>query len=156
MERQVTVKRADEGEAYWLVTDRATIKATGADTGGAYALVELVVPPQAGPPPHLHRREDEGFFILEGDFEFLAGDHTLRATAGDFVYGPRNIVHTFKNVGSTPGRILGVVSPPGFEEFVREAGVPVAESPTPPEGPPDTERLLQVAEKYGIEIMLPQ
>lgn len=155
-ERQISVKASGEGRAYWVGADHVTIKASGSDTEGAYALVDVVVPPGAGPPPHVHHREDEAFSILEGTFEFLAGDKTVRVNAGNFIHAPRNIVHTYRNVGSTPGRMLVVASPPGFERFVAEVGVPVTEGATPPQAPPDVNEFARVAASYGIEILLPQ
>jgi mannose-6-phosphate isomerase-like protein (cupin superfamily) len=152
--RAAKVVQAGEGRAFWLVTDHVTIKVAGEETDGAYVLAEVVVPPDGGPPPHVHHREDECFTILEGEFEFLAGDRTVRAGAGAVVFGPRGVPHTFKNVGSAPGRMILVASPAGFERFVADAGVAVAESPRPPAGPPDVEALTAVAAKYGIELVV--
>lgn len=153
--RQIAMLTHGSGAAYWVGADHVTIKASGEQTEGAYALLEVVVPPNAGPPPHIHHREDEAFSILEGDFEFLAGDETVRATAGDFIHAPKGIAHTYTNVGSVPGRMIVVASPPGFERFVAEVGVPVAESPTPPTAPPDVAKFVRIAGSYGIEILLP-
>lgn len=155
-ERQISVKAAGAGAAYWVGADHVTIKASGEDTEGAYALVDVIVPPGAGPPPHIHHREDEAFSILEGEFEFLAGDKTVRVVAGDFIHAPKNVIHTYRNVGLSPGRMLVVASPPGFERFVAEVGVPVTEGASPPQTPPDVAEFVRVAASYGIEILLPQ
>jgi quercetin dioxygenase-like cupin family protein len=147
-----------EGKSFWLAGDLATFKATSVDTGRAYLLMEVTTPPQGGPPPHMHTREDEVFYILEGTFEFLAGDQTITATAGSCVSGPRGIKHTFKNVGTTPGRFLLIASPPeGFESFVKAAALPATDrsSPSPPPGPQEIEQLVAVAEEHGIQILGP-
>ena len=155
-DREIKVLPEAAGAAYWVGADHVTIKASGEETENAYALVEVVVPPGAGPPPHVHRREDEAFSILEGEFEFLAGDQTVRVAAGAFIHAPKNIAHTYKNVGASSGRMLVVASPPGFERFVAEVGVPVTPGATPPQAPPDVAEFVRIAASYGIEILPPQ
>ncbi len=145
----------DEGQQYTLVSDTYTFKATGEDTGGAYTLFTAHVPPGGGPPPHIHHREDESFTVLEGEFEFLAGDRVVRAGPGDFVFGPRDIPHNFKNVGTESGRLIIICSPAGFEHFVAETAAEVPEGATRPDGLPDLERLVEIAGRYGIEILPP-
>jgi len=143
------------GQSYWVARDYLTVKLSGRETGGAFSVIETLAGPQVGPPPHVHSREDETFYVLEGTFEFLAGDRTLTATAGAVVYGPRGVPHTFKNVGDTPGRLLVVAMPAGFEEFVAEVGTP-AEDPATPPPPPDPayfERLVRIAGKHGIALV---
>jgi mannose-6-phosphate isomerase-like protein (cupin superfamily) len=146
-----------EGVSVWLLGDLYTFKALSEDTGGAFALWETTSPPEGGPPPHLHHREDETFYVLEGEMEFWAGGETIRAGAGSFVYIPRGTMHTFKNVGTTPARFLGTVVPGGFERFFLEVGEPATDRSTPPvsEGPPDVERLVATAAKYNCEIPPP-
>jgi quercetin dioxygenase-like cupin family protein len=148
---------AGAGDSYWVGGDFLTIKVAGKETQGAFSVVESVALPQGGPPPHVHTREDETFYVLEGTFEFLAGDRTITATAGSVVYGPRGIPHTFKNVGATNGRLLVVATPAGFEEFVAEVGTPAADAsvPPPPPGPDALERLVRVAGKHGIHLAVP-
>lgn len=146
-----------EGNSYWVVGDFITIKITGKDTQGAFAVVETTTAPQVGPPPHVHSREDETFYILEGTFEFLAGDRTFTATAGAMVHGPRGIPHTFKNVGDTTGKLLVIATPAGFEEFVAEVGAPGSDAgaPPPPPGPADIERLIAAGARHGIQLLGP-
>jgi quercetin dioxygenase-like cupin family protein len=107
-----------EGKALWVAGDLVTLKVVGEDTDGAILLGEEVSPPGGGPPPHIHHREDETFYVLEGEYEFLVGERTIRADAGSGVHDPRNIPHTFKNVGTTPARMLAFVTPAGFEVFL--------------------------------------
>ena len=145
----------DEGETLWFVGDLITLKMVGEDTAGAFALAEEITPPQGGPPPHMHTREDEAFLVLEGELEFVVGDRTITASAGSVVYGPRGIAHTFRNVGPTPSRMVVLIMPAGFEKMVEEVGEPVIDPSSPPEGPPDIERLAAVQRKYGVEMPPP-
>lgn len=145
----------DEGKALWVVGDLITLKVVGENTDGACTLLEEISPPQGGPPPHIHNHEDEVLYVLEGDIEFLLGDRTIPATVGDVFYGPRGIPHTFKNVGTTPSKVLGVITPGGFEGFFEEVGEPATDPSSPPSGPPDMEKIMAAAAKYGLEILPP-
>lgn len=141
-----------DGESLWMLDSLITFKLTGEDTGGGMALMDSVVSPHSGPPPHIHEREDETFYILEGEFAFLAGEETIWASAGSVVYGPRGIVHTYRNIGDEAGRFLTMITPSGFEEFFREVGEPVEDPSAPPEVTPEKiEKMLATAPKYGLE-----
>jgi quercetin dioxygenase-like cupin family protein len=149
--------RAGEGRAVWVVGDHYTIKASGEDTGGAFTLIEVRVPPQSGPPPHIHCREDEAFYVLEGEFEVHIDDQRLTAGPGSWVTLARGTLHHFKNIGSTPAKLLILATPAGLDQFFLEAGR-AATDPAPESGaatPEDIEKLLKIAPKYGIEIKLP-
>ena len=101
-----------------------------------------------GPPPHIHHREDESFFVLEGEFEFVVGGQARRAKPGDFLTGPKGVPHFFRNVGQTPGRLLIICRPAGFENFAREfAELPVDQ-------PPDIPRMIEIGKRHGIEFVL--
>lgn len=146
-----------EGPAFSAVGDVYRILASGEQTGGAYALTEARVLPGGGPPPHIHHREDEAFFVLEGEITFLLGDKKVAAKPGSFIQGPRGVPHAFKNESNAPARMLILVTPPGFEKFLAEFAQPIAsfEAPPAPVTPADIERLLAVAPKHGIEILPP-
>ena len=146
-----------EGPVFSAVGDVYRMLATGEQTGGAYVLSEARVPPGGGPPPHIHHREDEAFFMLEGEITFQLGEKKVVARAGTFIQGPRGIPHAFKNEGSAPARMMILVTPPGFENFMAEIGQPLPsfDSPPLPVAPTDIQRLLAVAPKYGIEILPP-
>lgn len=149
--------RAGEGRSAWVVGDLYTIKASGEDTGGAFTLIEVLVPPQSGPPPHIHRREDEAFYVLEGEFEVHLDGRRLTAGPGTWVTLARGSLHRFKNIGLEPAKMLILATPAGLDRFFLEAGRE-ANDPSPESGavrPEDTEKLLAVAPKYGIEIRLP-
>jgi mannose-6-phosphate isomerase-like protein (cupin superfamily) len=145
--------RAADGDAFWMVGDTYTIKASAQITGGAYGLVEASVPPGSGPPPHVHTREDEAFYILDGQLEFTAGEQTVLAGAGDFVYLPRGEMHRFTNPGIFPARALMLLSPGGFEGFFRDAGTPARPGePAPPFDPADAPRIASISARFGGEI----
>ena len=145
----------EEGRALSLVGDRITFKLTGTDTNNAFLLGEQVTPPGGGPPPHVHRHEDETFYILDGEFEFSLGDTTIRAVAGSVVYAPRNVPHRFTNVGALSGRLLVIVTPAGLEAFFAEAAAdPSDGSPRSPFSDEAIAKLVATAATYGIEIKL--
>jgi quercetin dioxygenase-like cupin family protein len=145
----------EEGKKLWVVGELITLKMVDSDTEGAFALIEEVTPPQGGPPPHMHTREDETFHVLEGEVEFVVGGRALSATAGSVVYGPRNIPHAFGNIGTTPSRMSVLITPGGLERMFEELGEPVTDASSAPEGPPDIERLKAVNQKYGVEVLPP-
>jgi mannose-6-phosphate isomerase-like protein (cupin superfamily) len=99
---------------------RVRIKATAADTSGVSSVMEIVSAGAGGPPLHIHRRHDEMFYVLEGEYRFRIGDEVLEAPAGTFCYARRGTPHTYASTGATPGRVLSVVTPGGLEEYVAE------------------------------------
>jgi len=150
------VLNAGGGKAYWVVGDLYTVLASGEDTGGAYALILAAVPPGGGPPPHVHRREDEAFYVLEGELAFRADGRDIPATAGAWVTLARGSLHTFRNVGTTTATMLIVVTPSGLEQFFAEVGLEATDrSSPPPVTPADVDRLLAAAPRYGLEIRPP-
>jgi quercetin dioxygenase-like cupin family protein len=133
-----------------------TIKATGEDTGGTYAMIEMLIPPQGGPPPHIHSREIESFYILEGSLSFWLSDRKFTGSAGCLVIAPPGLTHTFKNEGDATARVLLLITPAGLEEFFQEVGVPIKEESTLSEHftPENLERMVTTAYKYGVETKL--
>jgi len=97
-----------------------TYKISSHQTGGACALFEAITDPGVGPPPHVHHREDESFYVLEGAYEFLSGRETLRASAGSLLYVPKCTLHAHKNVGEGEGRILLNQTPGAVRNLLRE------------------------------------
>jgi len=146
-----------EGEAFSAVGDVYRVLASGRQTGGVYALSEIRVSPNNGPPPHIHSREDESFFVLEGEIDFQVGDEKITARPGTFIQGPRGIAHSFKNNTQMPARMLGFVTPAGFENFFNEFAQPVAsfDSPAIPPSKDEVDKLLAAAPKYGLQILSP-
>jgi mannose-6-phosphate isomerase-like protein (cupin superfamily) len=147
--------RPDEGHTIWFLTNRITIKATAQSTGGAFGLFESHIPPGFSPPLHIHHREDESFWVLEGEVTFVCGDRTFRAGPGSFVFTPRDVPHTFRVEGSTPARMLTLITPGGGEQFFASVGRPAEGAGFPPPGPPDIARLKEIGTQFDMAIVGP-
>ena len=151
------IRTPTQGRTIAVVGDVYRFLATGDDTNGKYAMWEAIVPPGGGPPPHVHSREEEGFYILEGEITLHVGDKRVVAMAGMFANMPVGTPHSFKNESNKPAKMLISVAPAGLEQMFFEFGVPLPEGSTtalpPKKG--EIEKLLAVAPKYGIEIKLP-
>ena len=152
------LRQTTEGRTIAVVGDVYRFLATGQDTNGKYALWEAIVPPGGGPPPHVHSREEEGFYILEGEITLTIGDKRLVAGPGVFANMPVGTPHSFKNESGNTARMLISVAPAGLERMFFEFGVPLPEGSTTalPPTKEEIEKLLAVAPRYGIEIKLPQ
>jgi quercetin dioxygenase-like cupin family protein len=125
------------------------VRATAEMTNGAFGLVEnWEMPPGFASPYHTHHREDESFYILEGQFALVIDGKWQRVGRGTFAFGPRGVPHGFKVVGNEPAQMLLQATPGGFEQFVIELGQPL----TDPVTPPDIPRLIETAARYGIDI----
>ena len=158
MPRLPTLKKPTEGRTIAVVGDVYRFLATGDNTHGTYAMWEAIVPPGGGPPPHVHSREEEGFYILEGEIVLQAGDRKIVASPGMFANMPIGLLHSFKNESSKPAKMLIIVAPAGLENMFFEVGVPLPDGSTTalPPTQEEIEKLLKIAPKYGIEILLPQ
>ena len=143
---------ADEGEAIWYAGSLLTVKANAESTGGAFDLVDELLPAGWAPPPHIHHREDESFYVIEGEITFFCGDQTFQAKPGAFVFLPRGVIHSFRVEGTTPAHMMMMCSPAGFVGFFRELGEPADERVLPPQRPLDIAKLRSVSLKYGAEI----
>lgn len=149
------LRRRGEGGPIWSLGGHFTTKLGTADGSTGLALVEAVAFRTTEPPLHIHHREDEAWYILDGQMTFHVASKVLLATAGSFVFAPRGIAHTF-TVDIEPTRVLVMATPAGFERFALELGIP-AESESPPADlavPPPTV-LGPIADRYGIEIVGP-
>jgi mannose-6-phosphate isomerase-like protein (cupin superfamily) len=147
----------DTYRVFSVVGDGYTFLLTAEQTDGAYAVFEFFVPPGSGSSPHIHHREDEAFYVIDGEFEFTIAGQPLRVGAGQSVFGQRSVPHNFKNVGSTPGRMIVTVTPAGLERFFAEVGTPLhsrQDAPVPP-SPEDILKLKQAAPKYDLEFVVP-
>jgi quercetin dioxygenase-like cupin family protein len=145
-----------EGEALWFLGCLATIKASSETTQGRVAVIEHLAPQGSGSPLHVHHNEDEWFYVTEGEITFWVGGTLFEASAGSFVYGPRELPHTF-TVTSPQARFLLVVEPAGFEGFMRVLSQPAEALTLPPQTvqPPEPELMMATAAEYGIEILGP-
>jgi quercetin dioxygenase-like cupin family protein len=145
-----------QGDSFWVLGDHYTFKVSSERCNGTLAVVEIIAFPQNGPPPHIHHYEDESFYVLDGAFSVLAGDETFEAGTGAFVHIPKHTLHTYKNIGTKPGRLLVILTPGGFENFWREIGEPARQDSDPPSPPQGiTEKLIALAPKYHLEIPPP-
>src|SRR5260221_1259342 len=125
------------------------IRVHGRDTGGVVSAVESHDVPGGGPPPHIHQREDETFKILEGEYEWTVGGKTFIAKEGATIFAPRGIPHTYRYLDKTPGRLMCIMTPSGFEGFFEEIGA------LGPEQQQDIGRAIAIAMTYGLEILPP-
>ncbi|HEX5230346.1 MAG TPA: cupin domain-containing protein [Bryobacteraceae bacterium] len=130
--------------------DQIRLKLDGRDTGGAYAMFEGIIRPNWGPPLHRHRREDESFYVLEGDFLFEVDGERFLAGPGTTVYAPKGTAHTFQNVGTKTGRILTTVQPAGVDQFFTELDA-VSRGMLAP----DMSVAGPIFERFGLELLGP-
>ena len=148
---------ADAGESVFLVGDTYTTLLSGAQTGGAFTLLEALVLPEAGPPPHAHHREEETFFLLDGHMVFNVGAETYNADPGTAIYVPRDIAHSYRNVGEGPAKMLFMYSPAGMEAMFPEIGKPGRRGVV---GPlldrAELAAMAGVAEKYHFSFITPE
>jgi len=142
------------GEARWWFAALAVIKATAADTAGQMTIVEVTEPPGAEAPLHVHHREDEAFWILEGEVTLEVGGTIIEARAGDYAWGPRDVPHRY-TVGENGCRMLFICVPGGFEDLVMAMSEPARARtlPPPPEDEPDWERMQAIAREHGCEVL---
>jgi len=144
-----------EGTPVWFLGNLMVVKATARSTNGAYGLLESLIPAGASPPLHVHYREDESFWVLDGALTIRCGAETYRATAGSYVFLPRGVPHTFRVDGDAPARMLTLLTPGGGEAFFVEGGRPAERMTLAPEGRPDLARLQKVALEFGSEFVGP-
>ena len=131
-----------QGERIHFMGQIALIRARGEDTGGLFSLMETRTPKGNGPSPHVHEREDEAFFVLEGEFTVTIWDDTFEAKSGSFVFAPRGVPHSYRATAS--GRHLTLVSPPGYERFFNDAAEAFIAGPN---------AVAAVAARYGVTIL---
>lgn len=147
---QAVIRQQGEGRAIAVVGDVYCFLATGDETNGKYALWEAIVPTGGGPPLHVHSREEEGFYILDGEITFTIDGKRMVATAGMFANMPVGVPHSFKNESGRSAKVLISVAPAGLEKMFFEVGVPVPQGATTTSPPTkeEIEKLLAVAPRY--------
>ena len=141
---------ARSGAPFNIFGDQIFVKLGGNDTDGNYAIMEGITPPQGGPPLHRHGREDESFYILEGEYLFEVDGKQIHAGPGCSVFAPRGSAHTMQNLSDTPGRLLVIVQPAGLDAFFSEV-----DRATRGMKEPDMSVVLPIFEKYGLEFLGP-
>ncbi len=137
------------GKAVNILGIPMLIRVQGRDTNGLLAVVESHDTPGGGPPPHVHHREDETFQVLEGEYEFMVAGKSLAAKAGDTLFAPREVPHTYRCVSPGGGVLSVVLTPAGFEGFFAEIGA------LTPQQQQDIPHVLEIAKKFGLEILPP-
>lgn len=140
----------DEDAAKYFLGVRSWLRAAAAETGGSMGIVEQALPRGFASPYHVHHAEDELWYVLEGDVRFVSGSTSLAIGKGGLAFLPRDVPHGFEVVGEAEARMLCVTTPAGFEGFVEELS-----EPAPPAGPPDMARLIEAAQRHGLEILGP-
>jgi quercetin dioxygenase-like cupin family protein len=151
-------RRLGGEQSYWTMgVHLLTWLAEGKHTDGRYSLSEALIPKAGGePPPHTHTREDESYYILEGEFTFRIGEQTVEAGPGDYVWLPRGIEHSFE-LKTEQAKALITIAPAGLEEAFKQVSEP-ARAPTlppPPEEPPNIEEIVALFGEYGVEFAPP-
>lgn len=158
-ERLPTVTAPGHDRSAWYLGWLLTFLATGEETGGRFSLTEVIGrrDHSVAPPPHIHRREEECFYVIEGAITCYFGGDVIDVPAGGFIVLPRDVPHRYE-IASHEARLLNVCAPAGFEGFYRAMSTPAAEIVLPPrpEGLPDIARLLAVAADFGVEILPPE
>jgi quercetin dioxygenase-like cupin family protein len=132
----------EAGKKFRVFGEPVEVLVAGEATGGLSTTLIQISPPGGGPPPHSHTNEDETFFVLEGEYEFLADKEWRKAEVGRAIHSGRGAVHTFRNAGTTEGRMLVFVAPAGMERYLEEISVLAM--------PQDAEQLMAISARYGI------
>jgi len=152
--QRIATLSTDSGEAWWWFGGLALIKVAGNQTEGKYSLIEMLYPPNLDVPLHVHTREDELFYVLEGKIAYTVGDVRADVSAGHTVFAPRNIPHGFIVTSAEPARYLIVYSPSGFEGFIRDTSTPARDLVLPPPATPPTPAQIEalstmMRDRYG-------
>jgi quercetin dioxygenase-like cupin family protein len=143
-----------EGKKYWFLGSLMEVKVKGEETEGAFSLLEEIDPPDFVTPLHIHRNEDEYFYVLEGEVTFTIGEEIIPAKPGTFVFAPRDVAHMYKIDNSNPAKIITMLVPAGLENLFIDCSVPASAYKLPPEGvETDMEKLFAQALEYGVEVL---
>ena len=134
------VRPTDEKKTIYGAGDEYAFLAAGDETNGRYFIMEALVPPGAGPPPHRQTREEEAFYVLEGTVTFRANDETIEAGPGTFLHIPSGAVHNFINESAEPARMLIFFAPPGIEVMFDEMAA-------------DPDSYVAIGREYGVEFL---
>jgi quercetin dioxygenase-like cupin family protein len=146
----------DAQAALWFLGALSQVRLSGAQTGGAFALADTLARRGNASPVHVHHRDDETFFVLDGELRVFVGEEEHTAGPGTVAVLPRSLRHAYV-VTSATARFLTLHTPAGFEQFAAEVGEPAQALTLPPEpaGPPDFAALAQAAARHQITILAP-
>jgi quercetin dioxygenase-like cupin family protein len=145
-----------DGPAYWFLNGLNIVLATSESTGGAFAMVHHTSAPGLATPYHLHHHEDEAFYVLDGEFTFIADAKKTVVGPGGYIFLPRGIPHGIRCSGSAPSTMLILAMPgTGYLGMMTEMAEPAKERVLPTPAPPDIERLTRLCAKYQIDLLGP-
>ena len=147
LEQKTVIVEPDGGKTWNIFSLQIVGKIMSEQTDGAYSVVLSTTPPNGGPPLHVHDREDEVFYVLEGTYEFTYGQQKKVVGKGALVHLPRKLPHGFRNVGDTPGLLLNTITPGGFEQFFEEI------DQLPKNQPLDRQKVQEIASTYGLKFL---
>ena len=131
------------------------IRASGADTGGSFSLIEQLIPPGFASPWHVHHDEDESFYVIDGKATVVVANRSVTLNAGDYAFGPRGIPHGFRIEGTKPARVLLMTSGGAFAEFIRAMSQPADGAPAAAPTEADLQKLVAAAQSYGLSTLGP-
>lgn len=155
----ITTLAPQDGPSLSVVGDTYRLLITADQTGGAYAAIDMLIPPNGGPGPHAHAAFQEAFYVLEGEIVVATKGHTYTAPKGAYVNIPLGgVPHDFKNKSQTTAHLLCILTPAGMEGLFQEIGTPVPAGvflPAPSMTPEDAQRLAEIGKKYGQEVFPP-
>jgi quercetin dioxygenase-like cupin family protein len=147
------IKHQPTSHRYYFDVGIGSVCLSGADTGGAYCLLEVSLAPGMMVPRHTHTREDEAYYVLSGELEIVVGGETFVLRAGDSLMAPRDIPHRLRNSGSVENHCLLMFSPSGFEGFLKVTALPAPDNARAPTEAPAVavQNVHELAASYGIE-----
>jgi len=150
--RAPSIKHQPRSKRYYFDVGIGAVCLCGADTGGAYCLLEVGLAPGMMVPRHTHTREDEAYYVLSGELEVVVGDEVFILRAGDTLMAPRDIPHRLRNSGNAENHYLIMFSPSGFEGFLEATTVPAPDNAVAPTKPPAVavRNVQELATDYGI------
>jgi quercetin dioxygenase-like cupin family protein len=147
-EKSGTIIRQKDARVLRAFGEEVTVLLDGEVTGGKLTMWTEMTPPGGGPPPHYDSIEDKTYYVLEGLASFLVNEEWREVGPGGSVFMPHGCVHTFKNVGDQPLRLLVMAAPSGFEKFFARCHEEFAKP-----GGPDMSRVLQISEEHGLHFL---
>jgi quercetin dioxygenase-like cupin family protein len=153
---EAIVTMAGQGPFVELGDHRAHVAVSARDTGGAFALAVTAADPDGGVPPHIHTREDETFYILEGRFAAMVGGRAIEAGPGDTIFAPRNVPHTWRCISPQGGKLLVMLTPAAnFEAFAIEMAQRGCDPQADMTDPTKRAEFMALCERYGITMLSP-
>jgi quercetin dioxygenase-like cupin family protein len=155
----ITIADAHNGPSLSVVGDTYRIVVSGDDTEGAYSVIDMLIPPGGGPPPHAHAKFQEAFYVMEGEIEVRTEAQKYTAKKGTFINIPfGGLVHQFRNMSTSVAHLLCIITPAGMEKMFEELGRPIQQGtfmPPPNMGPEQIQKFEAIAEKYGQKLYPP-